>query len=114
MTLTNLGRLNLALGNKQYLTEEQYSILLEENGMIPTSNYTSTPQEKYALLKTQLDVLNTLANNIDMFRSVETEFSNTTDAYTALFERITKVEKEIASTSYYEAPINQITYLYYN
>jgi hypothetical protein len=112
--ITNLERLKLALGNKQYLTEEQYSILLEENGMVSDANYTSMPQEKYSLLKTELDILNTLANNIDMFRSVETEFSNTTDAYTALFERINKVEKELASTTYYEAPANQVTYLYSN
>lgn len=39
-SITNLSRLLLALGNKQYLTEEQYSILLEENGLIPLSNYT--------------------------------------------------------------------------
>ena len=112
--ITNLERLKLALGNKQYLTEEQYSILLEENGMTYNVPYNSTPQEKYALLKTELEVLNTLANNIDMFRSVETEFSSTTDAYTALFERINKVEKELASTTYYEAPANQVTYLYCN
>lgn len=113
-SITNLSRLLLALGNKQYLTEEQYSVLLEENGLTPLSNYTSSDQDKYALLKTQLDVLNTLANNIDLFRSVETEFANTSEAYTALFERIAKVEKEIASTTFYEAPANQITYLYHN
>lgn len=112
--ITNLERLKLALGNKQYLTEEQYSILLEENGMEYDAPYNSTSQEKYGLLKTQLDILNTLANNIDMFRSVETEFSNTTDAYTALFERINKVEKELSSTTYYEVPVNQVTYLYCN
>ena len=113
-SITNLSRLLLALGNKQYLTEEQYSILLEENGLTPLSNYTSSDQDKYALLKTQLDVLNTLANNIDLFRSVETEFANTSEAYTAIFERMAKVEKEIASTTFYEAPANQITYLYHN
>lgn len=113
--LTNLQRLLLALGNKQYLTEEQYNILLEENGLIPEATYDfSLPQDKYALLKTQLDVLNTLANNIDLFRSVETEFSNTTEAYTALSERITKLQKEIAAMNLYEAPTNQITYLYHN
>lgn len=112
--LTNLSRLLLALGNKQYLTEEQYSVLLEENGLTPTESYTSTPQDKYALLKTQLDVFNTLANNIDLFRSVETEFSNTSEAHEALFERITKIERELASTTFYEAPANQITYLYHN
>ena len=113
--LTNLQRLLLALGNKQYLTEEQYNILLEENGLLSCAAYDfSLPQDKYALLKTQLDVLNTLANNIDLFRSVETEFSNTTEAYTALSERITKLQKEIAAMNLYEAPTNQITYLYHN
>ena len=112
--LTNISRLLLALGNKQYLTEEQYSVLLEENGLNPTESYISNTQTKYSLLKTQLDILNTLANNIDLFRSIETEFSNTSEAYTALFERIAKIEKEIASTTFYEAPANQITYLYHN
>ena len=51
--LTNLQRLLLALGNKQYLTEEQYNILLEENALVPEVTYDfSLPQEKYALLKT--------------------------------------------------------------
>lgn len=114
MTITNLDRLKLAMANKQYLSDEQYSILLEENGLIPNETYTSSPQDKYSLLKTQLDILNTLSNNIDIFRSVETEFSNTSEAYTALSERIAKVERELSSTSFYEAPVNQITYMYYN
>ena len=111
---TNLTRLELALGNRKYLTDEQYGTLLEENGLNPNETYEPTPENKYRLLKAQLDVLNTLANNIDMFRKVETEFSNTTDASKALFERIHKLEKEIASSDLYEAPASQITYLYFN
>lgn len=113
-SITNLSRLLLALGNKQYLTEEQYSVLLEENGLTPLDNYTSSEQSRYALLKTQLDILNTLANNIDLFRSVETEFSTTSEAHEALFERIAKIERELSFTNYHEPLVNQITYLYHN
>lgn len=111
---SNLTRLELALGNKKYLTDEQYATLLTENGLEPNLTYNATPENKYRLLTTELDVLNTLANNIDMFRKVETEFSNTTDASKALFERIHKLEKEIASSAMYEAPVSQISYLYFN
>lgn len=114
MSETNLSRLLLALGNKQYLTDSQFATLLEENGLDPNATYEPTQENKYSLLCTELDVLNTLANNIDLFRKVETEFSTTTSASKALFERIHKLEKEIAESALYEAPVSQITYLYHN
>lgn len=115
MVISNLDRLNLAMGNKLYLSEEQYKILLEENGLDYTTNY--NPQDnanKLALLRTQLDILNTLANNIDLYRSVETEFSNTTDAYKNLESRIQAVENQISQIPEYEPEVSQITYLYHN
>lgn len=91
--MINLERFQLQLNNKNYMSESAYCVYLEENGLDPYEIYTTA--NKKPLLYTVLSVLDTLSNNIDLFCSVETEFSNTTEAFSALSRRIVQVKNQI-------------------
>ena len=93
--MTNLARLQLELANRQYLSEEQYSVLLDENGLDAVSEYTAANRK--SLLQTVLNVLEILANDIDLFRKVETEFATTSEAFSALTTRIQTVKNKISA-----------------
>lgn len=92
--MINRERLKMELANRQYLSDEQYSVLLEENGLDDMEAY--QPKNQRALLNTVLDVLEILSNDIDLFRKVETEFVTTGAAYDALSARILAVKNKIA------------------
>lgn len=93
--MTNLERLKLELANKQYYTETEYSTFLAENSLEPTASY--TPSAKRALFQTCYDVLEALCNDIDLFRSVSTEFATTSQAYKYLQQRLANLQKKILS-----------------
>lgn len=95
--MTNLERLNLELSNKPYFSNNEYGIFLDENGLTATDTYDAT--KKKALLGVVLDVLNALANDIDLFREIETEFATQGAAFDALTARIEQVKGRIAETS---------------
>lgn len=92
--MTNLERLTMELSNRQYLSNEQYGVLLIENGLEPQAEYMML--DRQALLSTVLDILDILANDVDLFRRVETEFVTSTAAYEALSKRILKIKNKIA------------------
>ena len=93
--MTNIERLKLELANRQYLEDEQYFVLLDENGLTAMVEYEAA--NRRALLSTVLDILEILANDIDLFRKVETEFVSTGAAYDALSARILAVKNKIAA-----------------
>ena len=93
--MTTLVRLRLELANRQYLSDEQYSVLLDENGLDAVSEYTAANRKP--LLQTVLDVLEILANDIDLFRRVESEFTTTSEAFSALTTRIQTVRNKISA-----------------
>ena len=92
--MTNLERLTMELSNRAYLTDEQYSVLLLENGLESGDRYMML--NRRALLSTVLDVLEILSNDIDLFRKTETEFLTAGAAYEALSDRLLKVKNKIA------------------
>lgn len=71
--------------------------------------------EKKALLSAVLDVLNALANDIDLFRKIETEFATQGAAFEALTVRIEQVKSRIAETSATDGSYTDqtINYLFY-
>ena len=91
-----LDRLKMELSNQQYLTEEQYNQFLTENGLTPTDEYIKADMQKQ-LLYTVLDILEAVSNDIDIMRSIETEFSNEGSAYKYIADRIQQVKDKIAS-----------------
>ena len=95
-TITILNRLKTELNNKDYYSDDTYSMYLDENGLDSVANYDCNTMKK-ALYQTVYDILDSLANNIDLFRSVTTEFATTTEAYKYLQERLNDINAKIIS-----------------
>lgn len=89
-----LERLKIELNNKAYYDDSTLSLYLDENGLDATTTYSKATMQKQ-LLQAVYDILQSLANNIDLFRSVETEFATTGEAYAYLQKRLDDVEKRI-------------------
>ena len=91
-----LDRLKMELSNQQYFPDEQYIQFLVENSLTSTDEYDKTTMQKQLLL-TVLDILEAVSNDIDIMRSIETEFSNEGSAYKYIEDRIQQVKDKIAS-----------------
>lgn len=91
-----LDRLKMELSNQQYFSDEQYTQFLKENELTPTDNYVKADMQKQ-LLFTVLDVLEAVANDIDIMSSISTEFSDIGQAYQFLEARIGQVKDKIAA-----------------
>ncbi len=92
--VTNLDRLKIELSNKQYYEDTVLIMYLAENDLIDTGIYIKDTMQKQ-LLQTVYDIMQSLANNIDLFRSVETEFTTTGQAYQYLEKRMNDIEKRM-------------------
>ena len=91
-----LDRLKMELSNQEYFSDEQYIQFLTENDLTPTDEYNKADMQKQ-LLYTVLDILEAVSNDIDIMRSIETEFSNEGSAYKYIADRIQQVKDKIAS-----------------
>lgn len=91
-----LQRLKMELSNQSYFSDEQYNQFLLENDLSPTDNYDKSTMQKQLLL-TVLDVLEAIANDIDLMSSISTEFSNIGQAYQFIEVRIGQVKDKIAA-----------------
>lgn len=91
-----LDRLKMELSNQSYFSDEQYIQFLSENSLAPTDEYDKSTMQKN-LLYTVLDILEAVSNDIDIMRSIETEFSNSGSAYKYIADRIQQVKDKIAS-----------------
>lgn len=93
--MTNLERLKLELSNKEYYTDSEYSVFLEENTLVPSSTY-SKATNQINLLETVISVLETLSNDVDMMRKIDSkEITSIDQAYKYLAERITSIKTKI-------------------
>lgn len=111
--MKNIERLKLELANKSYFADDEYSIFLEENGLIPSTIYNGA-SDKLGLLQTVLSIFESLQNNIDLYRSIETEFTTTSSAYENIKTRIDELHKQIAKLPSYQPTTKSITYLFHN
>ena len=94
--MTILERLKLELANKEYLSDDEYKVFITENELLPTETYDKATMQK-SLLLTVLDILEVVANDVDIMRKVETEFTTTSDAYKHLQTRIASIKDRILS-----------------
>ena len=92
--MTNLARLKLHLNNKPYFTDKEYTQFLEECGLDAIEDYEHDNDHK-EMLETVIVVLQTLANDIDNFRKIETEFVTTTAAEQYIEKRLASLRAEI-------------------
>lgn len=109
--MTNYDRLMVELNHKMYLPEDDYKRLLEENGLIDTETYSR--EDRLKLLNTVLSIFQILANDVDLYRSVQTEFATTGEAITAINTRITRLKSEISQIeAENEAASGPVSYLF--
>lgn len=95
-TITVLNRLKVELNNKDYYSDDTYTMYLDENGLDAAATFDKTKMKKQ-LYQTVYDILDSLANNLDLFHSVETEFATTSEAYKYLQERLNDIQAKIIS-----------------
>ena len=91
-----LDRLKMELSNQKYFSDEQYTQFLSENELISTDEYNKDIDQRNLLL-TVLDILEAVANDVDIMTSVTTEFNTTGAAYKYIEKRIAQVKDKIAS-----------------
>lgn len=93
--MTILQRLKLELSNKDYYTDEEYSMFLEENRLRPDDEY-SKYDDQTRLLETVVSILETLANDVDLMRKIDSKDIISTDqAIKYLSLRIDTLNKKI-------------------
>jgi DNA polymerase II small subunit/DNA polymerase delta subunit B len=92
--MQNLDRLKLELNNKEYFTEDEYTTFLTENGLDPLVEYNKSTNQRN-LLWTVVDILEAVANDVDLMRKVETEFATTSDAVKHINDRIERIKNRI-------------------
>ncbi|CAB1244985.1 conserved protein of unknown function [Ruminococcaceae bacterium BL-6] len=112
-TITVLDRLKMALNNKEYYPDDTLSIYLSENNLNASDTYTQTMKKQ--LFQTVYDVLDSLANNIDLFRSISTEFVTTGQAYKYLQQRLDDIqEKILAIPDSTGETVSQFNFMYHD
>ena len=123
--MNNLERFKFNINEKQYFstpekTEQIYENLLEENGLDPVEDYDKASDE-IPMLEAVYSLLQMLANNIEIYCKVETEFATTTAAYQYLQKRLADLRAEIdrikLDTHYEDAEGNVsslVSYMFYN
>lgn len=94
--MTVLDRLKMELSNQEYFPAEQYTQFLIENDLDPAAEYIKADMQRQ-LLFTVLDVLEAVANDIDVMSTISTEFSNIGQAYQFIEQRIANVRDKIAA-----------------
>ena len=123
--MTVLNRLKMELSNQQYFTDTEYIQFLTENNLTSTDEYVKSGMQK-SLLLTVLDVLEAVANDVDMMKNITTEFGTEGAAYKYINDRIRQVKDKINeipvedeeyscfSLMYTKTPRNQSQYSLYN
>ena len=111
--MTNLERLKLELSNKSYYTDEEYSVFLNENNLVPTDTYDKTTNE-IDLLKTVVNILETLSNDVDLMRKIDSKDITSIDqASLYLSKRITTIENKILDLEEKKNGNSNTTILFY-
>lgn len=111
--MTNLERLKLELSNKQYYTDEEYSVFLNENNLIPTDVYNKGNNE-IDLLKTVVNILETLSNDVDLMRKIDSKDITSIDqASLYLSKRIVTIENKILDLEEKKNGNSNTTILFY-
>lgn len=93
--MKTLDRLKLELSNKEYFSDTEYTQYLSENNLTANADYDKSTMQR-DLLYTVIDVLESVSNNVDIMRRVETEFATIGDASKHLETRIAKIRKRIS------------------
>ena len=98
VNISNYERLRMELNGKDYFENpnEFYKSqeVLEENGLDPCDIYEKS-NDRINMLESVYSILQMLANNIELYVKVETEFTTTSAAYQYLQKRLKDLRDEI-------------------
>lgn len=94
VNVTNYERLMMYLNHKQYYPKSEMQVYLSENGLDASELYDKNKDYR-KMHCTLLEILESLTNNLDIFRTIETEFATTSEAYNFLERRIQKLKQKI-------------------
>lgn len=96
--MTVLERLKTELNNKDYFEDATYIMYLSENELLHSDNYDKKTMQRN-LLMTCVDILEAVANDVDMMRKVGDGSTNFTtgEAYKYLKDRINDIKQRIAT-----------------
>ena len=94
--MTNIERLKLELNHKEYFTDAEYTVFLSENDLNSDDLYIKDIYQRQ-LLYTVIDILESVSNDIDLMRKIETEFATTSEVAKFLEQRIEKLKNRIYS-----------------
>lgn len=114
--MTNLNRLSLEMNDKEYFnnTREVYDMILNEHGLDPQDEYEHA-NDHVALMECVYSVLQMLANNLDGFCKIETEFVTKSAAYAYLQKRLADIRSEINRAKNEAGTADRITsYMFFN
>lgn len=92
--MNNLDRLKLELANKEYFTDEEYIQFLDENDLEHDEEYSRANNQRN-LLWAVVDILSAVANDVDLMREIETEFTTTSEAVMHINDRIERIKNRI-------------------
>lgn len=100
MEITILNRLKMELNNKDYFTDSEYEVFLQENNLTSNNPYSKEIYQRDLLL-TVVDILEAVANDVDLMRKVsdDTTGLSVSEAYKLLQTRIQDIKTKIASIS---------------
>lgn len=112
--MTNLERLKLELSNKEYYTDEEYKVFLDENSLVPDNTYVKADNQ-IQLLETVVNVLETLSNDVDIMRKIDNKDIVSVDqASKYLSQRIYNINKKILDLKEEQNDNGNISFLFYN
>lgn len=91
-----LDRLKLELSNQEYFSDTEYIQFLSENYLEPNDEYRKDVMQR-DLYQTVIDILEAVANDINIMRSISTGFGNIGQAYDYIDDRIGQLQDKIAA-----------------
>lgn len=111
---TVLQRVKFELGNKPYYSDEEYELIIYENHLRPEKTYNKDTDQRN-MLESVYAIMQTLANDIDIFRKIETEFATEDQAYKYLQLRLQDIQNRIDSLPNPEEEIeSNVGYMFFN
>lgn len=113
MAITNLERIKMEIGMS--IPDDQYSIYLEEEGLIPSNTY--DPQfemNKRKLLMTTLAILNSIANNPSYMKNYKEDDITISMFAENLQNRIEQIEHKIRMLPVIDQPKSSSTFFLFN
>lgn len=111
---TVLERVKFELGYKQYYSDEEYSLIIYENHLNPEATYNKDTDQRN-MLETVYSIMQTLSNDLDLYRKIESEFTTEDQAYKYLQLRLQDIQNRIDTIpNPEEEEVSNVSYMFFN